>query len=92
MSVGSDGFIQVAPDGTGKKLGSELTESQALDNITGIPSDVHIQKAKIVGSVEDSLAAMKDIMELQLSVLQAILQQLNATSNFSISEEDFPPQ
>lgn len=85
----NDTYVQVAADGVGKKMETALTGTQATDS-TGLPIDVHRQRAEIVGTVADIQWQILQCNLLVVQLLQAILTNLNTTSNINPQPEDFP--
>lgn len=75
----SEGFVQVAPDSTGKKVGMEQV-------VLSDGTTAYLQKALIVGDAADALLAIKDAMRIQTAVLRGIL---FALTNGDVTEEQF---
>jgi hypothetical protein len=88
MSI-SDSFVQIAPDSTGKRMETAFIDTPLVDS-TGAVIDVYRQRAEIVGTVADSLDQLLQLNRTQVQLLQAILSNLNATSNVNAQPEDFP--
>lgn len=86
----NDAFVQVALDGSGKKMETALVRQQSADATTGAPTEVHRQRAEIVGQAGDALDQLLAMNKMQVQLLQAILSNLNATSNVNPQPEDFP--
>lgn len=78
----SDGVLQVAPDSTGKKVATDKT-------LASDGSEIHIQKAEIVGEAANDIAEIKETMKLQLAVLRGIL---FALTNGDVTEDQFLDQ
>lgn len=74
-----EGFVQVAPDSTGKKV--EMVQVVLSDGTTA-----YVQKALIAGDAADALLAMRDEMRIQTAVLRGIL---FALTNGDVTEEMF---
>lgn len=77
-----EGFVQVAPDSTGKKVGMEQV-------VLSDGTTAYLQKALIVGDAADALLAMSDTMKMQLAVMRGIL---FALTNGDVTEEMFLDQ
>lgn len=80
--MSNDAYVQVATDGSGKKVSME----QGVD---ANGNTVYFQRAVIVGDVNDSLAQLVAVNKLQLAATRAMLALLNSTANVAVLEEDF---
>lgn len=76
---GTDGFVQVAPDSTGKTVDMKLIRTVAGDSI-------YRQRAELSGSAADAILALDDTARKQLAVLRGIL---FALTNGEVTEEMF---
>jgi hypothetical protein len=65
-----DSYVQVAPDGSGKKIDMALTASAAGDTI-------YRQRAEIVGVNAEVLGELLELSRKQLACLRGILYRLN---------------
>lgn len=74
-----EGYVQVAPDSTGKKVGME--QVTLSDGTTA-----YLQKALIVGDAADALLYIAEQMKIQTAVLRGIL---FALTNGDVTEEQF---
>lgn len=75
----TDGYVQVAPDNTGKKIDMGQRQSIAADL-------VHVQRAEMVGPAAEALKELNEVMKQQLAVMRAILFVLG---DGSVEEEQF---
>ena len=86
----TDSYVQLAADGSGKKMETTLLDSGVVDT-AGAEIDVHRQRAELVGKSQETLDKLVELGQAQLSCLQAMLAVLNTVSNIGIEAEDFPP-
>jgi hypothetical protein len=85
----NDSYVQVAADGSGKKMETGVIQTSVNDASAG-PQTVHRQRAELLGVNADYLEELARLTRLQTQLLQAILATLTATSNVAITAEDFP--
>lgn len=74
-----DSYVQVATDGSGKKI-------DMAQVVTAAGDPVYRQRAEITGDVADAILAMNATMRLQLAVMRGIL---FALTNGDVTEETF---
>lgn len=74
-----DTYVQVATDGSGKKVDMGLVATSAGDTI-------YRQRAEIVGDVNAAIQELLDINKTQLAVLRGIL---FALTNGDVTEDSF---
>lgn len=79
-----DAYVQVATDGSGKKVGME----QAAD-VFG--NTIYLQRALLVGDPADAIAQILETDRQILTCLRALLRVMTETSNSRVQEEDFTP-
>lgn len=80
--MGNEVYVQLATDGSGKKVGMDLTT-----DVYG--NAVYLQKALLVGEPAENLAQILDTERQILTVLRALLRVMTDTSNSRVTEEDF---
>ena len=80
--MANDSYVQVATDGTGKKVEMQLDYDAGLNPI-------YLQKALLVGAPADALQNLLAMNMQQLAVLRAILSAITSISNSPVTEEDF---
>lgn len=83
--MSQEAYVQLASDGSGKKVGME----QGVDAAGNV---IYFQKALLIGDPADALAQLVEMNQQQLAVLRAILKVLTETSNARVQEEDFSSQ
>jgi hypothetical protein len=76
-----DGFVQVAPDGGGKKIDMDLVSSAA-------DPQIYRQKAVLVGDTGAILDELLRVSRLQLKVLRCLLALTQESNPMQITEED----
>lgn len=77
-----DAYVQVATDGSGKRIDMELVSTLA-------DGTIYRQRAAIVGDAADALLSIPILMAQQLAVLRQLAAMLDAETNSRISEDDF---
>lgn len=83
-------FMQVATDGSGKRVGMDLITGGALSS--GSYVDLYLQQAEIVGDVQEALHLIRQTLAQMLAVNRAMLAILQETSTASITEDDMTTQ
>lgn len=74
-----DGYVQVAPDSTGKQIDMGQVATSAGDTL-------YRQRAEIVGDVGAAILELLDTNKTQLAVLRGIL---FALTNGEVTEDNF---